>query len=1069
MRHTLFCLCLLLSTSFLFGQSQLFTPTAEGMYDLDLTALYGHLRTAPAEPTAIATATAGKFLRIPGPAGEQLDIEVWQTALMQPGLAARFPAIRTYIGRLVKDRRTSFRIDLSPAGFHLMAYGPQGTWLINPGTTPTTGYRARWKADFERPAEEFSCLTQGRDSYQPPTGAADGARFQAPYLIGDTLRVYRLAVITTGEYGNYHGGTPESILAAVVTTVNRVTGVYERDLSVRMILVDSLDKVFYSDPATDPYDGGSELSIGHNTLIDSIGVDSFDIGHTFDSGSGGVAFLGCVCDDDIKGFGYTGLTPPVGDPFDIDYVAHEMGHQFDGNHTFNECGGSGPQDYEPGSGVTIMGYAGLCGGDNIALNSIDQFHAGNQFEMTQFIQFGNGNTCPTKIATGNTPPQVSIPEPSNLVLPVSTPFELRAAGSDADGDSITYSWEQYDKGPTSPLGEPSGNAPLFRNYLPTADPVRLFPRLSTVLAGSNDIREVLPFYTRGMRFRVVVRDNNPAGGGIAWSTIQLQVDDAAGPFRVTSQSEQTTWNAGSFQTVTWDVADTDLPPVAADSVDIYLSADGGLTWPDTLGRFVNAGQALVNVPDDADGADYRVKVKGADHVFLQINRSAITVIPAIGPGFALGAVQNLLEQCGPDTLTNTLLIAGINGAGPLVALTTTDLPEGITLDLPADSVDVAQVNFPFSIAIGEEAENGTYLIGLIATRDSVSDTTFFTVDYLSGPPAAPALVGPFLGAVDISVLPLLEWMSTAADAYRVEIATDEDFDDIIYTADNITDTFLLVDQQLADSTTYFWRVRASSEFCGTGEFGESSSFQTEGVTCITYLADDLPKSFSAAATVTSRIRIDDDYPIRDLNVINLRGNNTDAGELNMRLIGPGGLNITLADLDFTCNNDNFLVAFDDEVSQTLNCARLNDDIRTQPANPLAEANGTSTDGVWRMFLLGSSGSTGELNEWGLEVCVPAYLISGLYDSPLDQSAFRVFPNPGRNLMQISWRDAAVAPASVELTDALGRRLIQRSVNQPLAVAGDIQLATGALPGGLYFYRLIDVSGRLLASGKWLKN
>ncbi|MCB0589557.1 MAG: propanediol utilization protein, partial [Phaeodactylibacter sp.] len=404
-----------------------------------------------------------------------------ESPIMAPGLARQFPRIKTYLGKGVDNPTALVRLDYTPHGFHAMVLNGESTYFIDPyfHLVDEGTYLSYFKKDYESD-EKFECAVE--EIYGEPVPGPSGEN--ALNAVGEELRNYRLAVSTTGEYAQYFGGTVEGAMAGIVTTMNRVNGVYERDISVRMTLIDSNHQVIFLDPNEDPFSGStvSKRNQNQSTLDQVIGSANYDVGHVFDrAGGGGVASLGTVCITGEKGLGYTGLGSPEGDPFDIDYVAHELGHQFKGFHTFNYCDGSqGDLPFEPGSATTIMGYAGICGSSNIADHSNDHFHVGNLNDMIPFTLLEEGNSCPEKIPTGNTPPLVEAGE-SGQVIPLSTPFELTAYATDLEGDSLTYAWEQYDLGPGTPVNQPVGNAPLFRSYALTTDPTRVFPRISSIV------------------------------------------------------------------------------------------------------------------------------------------------------------------------------------------------------------------------------------------------------------------------------------------------------------------------------------------------------------------------------------------------------------------------------------------------------------------------------------------------------------------------------------------------------------------------------------------------------------
>ncbi len=319
---------------------------------------------------------------------------------------------------------------------------------------------------------------------------------------GGTLRTYRAAIAATGEYTTFHGGTVAGGLAGIVTTLNRVNGVYERDLSVRMILIANNNLIVYTNGATDPYtNGNGSTMLGQNqSNLDSvIGTANYDIGHVVSTGGGGVATLNSPCNATTKARGVTGSGSPIGDPFDIDYVAHEMGHQFGGNHTFNggtgSCAGgnrSAANAFEPGSGSTIQAYAGICGSEDLQNNSDDYFHVRSLEEM---VAFTNGTSCDLEPPNGNTAPAAT--PAAACTIPANTPFSLTGSATDVNGDGLTYTWEEYDLGAAGPPNTDNGARPIFRSYLPGTSPTRYFPSLPFILNNANVPPTSFHRYERG--------------------------------------------------------------------------------------------------------------------------------------------------------------------------------------------------------------------------------------------------------------------------------------------------------------------------------------------------------------------------------------------------------------------------------------------------------------------------------------------------------------------------------------------------------------------------------------------
>ena len=623
---------------------------------LDVSGLRAALATAPAETQAAA---APLVLALPLPDGGTARFALREAPVMEPELAAKFPQIKTYAGVGLDDAAATVRLDLSPQGFHAQVLTNDGnSFYIDPATaTDARRCLSFYRRDMDRAATgatNFSCsfkpsLADKQASVARHATAAKGAAITAARKDKLPLRTYRLALANTPEYALTKGNTIAGVLAGEVATVNRVVGVYERELAVRLVLVRHNDRLIFlsgtgPQPPTpyDNFDGGAMLAENQANIDQLIGPNHYDIGHVVSTGGGGIAGLGVVCNDALKAEGVTGSPSPVGDAFDIDYVAHEMGHQFAGNHTFNgeacSCGGGNRNPgtaFEPGSGSTIMAYAGICTSANdLQPHSDSFFHTGNYEEMRVFIE---GGTCAVVTPTGNTRPVVSGPA-SGKTLPVGTPFRLRAQGDDDDA-SQTYLWEEVDLGPAAAPADAQvagRTVPLFRSFVPSASRTRYFPRLSDLVNNTTVFGERLPTVSRTLKFRCTARTVHcgPSGvvGSVAYTApVELGVTRSAGPFVLTAPNSAVTWVGGSAQAVTWNVANTTAAPVSCARVDIRLSLDGGLTYPIVLADDEpNDGRAVVQVPRLwAANTHARIMVEADDNYFFDISNADFTVTPAV--------------------------------------------------------------------------------------------------------------------------------------------------------------------------------------------------------------------------------------------------------------------------------------------------------------------------------------------------------------------------------------------------------------------------------------------------------
>ena len=824
-------------------------PVAYKTYSIDLQELGELLDSAPKE-FSVEISSSNLVIDLPMPNGDMRQFAIVESSLMPTKLSEKFPSIKSFVGQGLTDRTATLRMSVDHNGFHAMMISASGTVYIDPYSLNDTEYCISYfKEDF------YATNSKVRDS-QCMVGSAAKSVVVASGQSGDVLRTYRAAIACSGEYTEFHGGTVADAIAAINTTLNRINEVYEREASFRLVLVENNDELIYTNSATDPYSNGNAgamIDENQDNIDDLIGSDNYDIGHVFGKDSGGLAGLGVVCSDGQKGRGITGHFAPVGDPFDIDYVCHEMGHQFGGNHTQNNsCERTSTSAFEPGSASTIMGYAGICP-PNIQNNSDDYYHT---YSFDQITAHTNGdgwaNDCAEQIETGNNIPVANAGD-GGFTIPVSTPFELIGSGNDVDaGDALTYCWEEFDLGPVTDgadndLTAPTGNQPIFRTWSPTTSSTRVFPRLNDLLNGTSTIGELLPTYSRDLTFRLTVRDNNAGGGGVSYDQMDFDVSDIGGPFLVNNVAES--WEYGNTYTVTWDVANTDAAPISCSEVDIYLSLDGGNTFDQLIAEGVsNNGSADVICPNEVS-AQARVKVKAANNVFFNISNIFEITEPS-APNFTINVLPESLDICSGEMAIFDIQIDPILSYDTPVTLSVVDVPEGVLVNFDPQDV-VPGDNSTLTISSPFPIPAGNYPFQITATSDDLLHQVDVEVNVYEGLPVAPELNFPPPESIEVSLTPTFTWEDIeSAAGYTLHIATDSDFIDIIHTIENIDEPAYPFDILLGAETEYFWAVVAQSP-CGDSENSDTLSFVTgeESVTEIPGCSDPTMFNYNPLATI----------------------------------------------------------------------------------------------------------------------------------------------------------------------------------------------------------------------------
>ncbi|MFN0033611.1 MAG: reprolysin-like metallopeptidase [Saprospiraceae bacterium] len=953
-------------------------------YQLDEAGLRAVLESAPWECT-IESAQRKCVLDIPVANGKTEPFAVWRTAMLDPQLAEACPYLRTYAGVSLTDSRRTVRFSTTLRGFRAMILQPDFGFAMLKPVSPGQGdlYIAYDHADAPEDGQK------GFRTGVAPNGSVwfgDGEERYAPAaenrgeeLEPVRLKVFRFCVGAPGEFTQDHGGTEPLALSAVTEYTNFVSAVFERDIDIRLQLTFGTQYVMFVDPVNDPYPGGTNqdfMSQNPSVLNQYTNFNSHDLGHVYIRGGGGVAgAIGNACGTNkAQGCSAGSGVNDYGDGF-LYVVGQEVGHQLGGGHTWSYCGAGNDQRqgqtaFEPGSGSTIMSYAGGCGSDNIQFNADLYYHGGSIEEIKNYVTFTAA--CGSWQEKPNNVPVVTLPYPDNFNIPISTPFELNGSATDPDGDPLSYSWEGIDYGPESPLGQPQGNTAIFRSWPPVDVTNRYFPRLSTILANGSSVAEQLPTYTRDLTFRFTARDNRPDGGGVGWADVAFKAVSAAGPFLVMSPNTSgTIWHVGELTQVRWDVANTNAAPVNCQRVNIRLSTNAGQTYPITLAAGTeNDGSQYVLVPDNLTSLA-RIRVEAADNVFFDLSNANFKIQNPTQPSLTLGLSTDGGTICLPDNFSTEIQTASVLGYNTPVAIDLVgSLPPGATASFSATNLNPGQ-SATLSVNLESVVVEGNFTFTMRAI--SGTDTLLRPISLLlrRNDFTGFALQTPADGSTNLGLTQTLHWgKGLDADNYDVQLSDSPSFSNILASSTFTALDSLKINFLLEKGKAYFWRVRPRNE-CGEHAWSGPFFFSTFAENCLSFTANDLPKGITSNGTPTieSKITVVQGGVLSDVVVSNISVYHDYFKDLEAHLISPQGTDVLLWKDRCSNSNGSFNFGFSDAAPTSLVCPPPTNGAIHKPQNPLAPIIGQNSTGVWTLRVRDKvSGSGGTLSNFQLQFC-----------------------------------------------------------------------------------------------------
>ncbi len=950
------------------------TPEKFSLFKFDLDILKSVLSDAPSKKFINSNST--KIVDFINPSGKAVRFNIFENSIMESGLANRYANIKTYVGTSVNDSSETIYFSITDFGFHLISFSNYSeTYYIDTYSKDKNTVIAYFKKDINK-VPNFQCdVTEDFERNLSNSIATNSFRAS-----DGKFRTYRLAMACTIEYAAFHvnaaglsGGTlaqkKSAVLSAMIVTMNRVNGLFEKDMSLKMNLVANNDAIIFIDSDTfDNATAGTLINQSQTVIDATIGAANYDIGHTVSTGGGGLAQLYSPCSTS-KARGITGQGAPVGDPFDIDFVAHEMGHQFGANHTQNNNCNRSSASVEPGSATTIMGYAGICS-PNVQSNSDVHFNAISIAEMSSFIA-GAGGSCPVTTTNGNFAPSVNAGV--DYTIPKGTAFVLKGRATDANNDSLTYCWEQQNAEPsTQPPTNTATVGPNFRSLPPQVIADRYMPNLASIIGGNlSPTWEVIPNVARTMNFALTVRDNRtPNGGQTGRDDMILNIANT-GPFIITAPNTNVSFNPLSNQIITWDVAGTIANGIDCAFVDIYSSSNGGTSFPILLASKVpNDGSEIISVPNTI-GTSNRILIQGNNHIFLDVTNTNFTIAnPTATFGIAFSGIAGEQNKtiCQSGNASFDINYTTLLGFSNLTNLAVIGNPAGSIAAFSQSSINTTGI-VSLNITNTQLCTPGVYTLVVTGTSGAVTKTVNFYLEVLNSTFDVMTLTSPANLSFAIPTATTLTWVSNpAASNYDVQVATDDAFGTIIRNDNIVTNSYAV--SGLSAISNYFWRIKPKNSLCA-GIYSDVYRFTTGQKVCANEVSTNIPLAISSAGTPTINSTITIPFMngvlISDINV-SVQITHTWVSDLIITLISPTGTQIELINSQCTDQN-NINVSFDD-LGSTLVCGAnpaISGTIRASQL--LSILNGENSSGIWTLRVFDKeAGDGGALTNWSLNIC-----------------------------------------------------------------------------------------------------
>jgi len=960
------------------------------------------------------------------PNGIKTHLILENSGVIPPGLQNKFSSVTAFKAKSRLFPKTVFRLlSIDDLWEIYMIKGDTITKIIN---NKDGIWEIETADDFK---DHLNCITKAS-----PSGKDLSKSFQS--FPDDTLRIYRLALSATGEFSDFHGGNQIKVFGVMVSMVNLINAVFERDLGIRFTLIERNDDLIFQYANADPFNLGNESAQNQELLDRLIGNDHYDIGHVL-GGLKSVSFgkIGSICQSGKKGMGVSSSLIPDGVSFIFDYFSHELAHQLGGNHTFNSIICNNQRNplsaWEPGSGISIMGYPGLCASDNLSFHVLPHFHSGSVEEIGRNLKLNNDKTCGSKIPMKRS--KVGKLVLADNQLPLNTPFILQPE-MDHGGD--WYSWESIDLGEALPLNEMKGSSPNIRLNVLNQVATRSFPRLDSLVKSSAEPGVLLADYERTMNLRLTIRDSIK----MDWQTLALQVNASSGPFLVTSPSEDIINTGEKPIVVEWNPAGTYLPPLNTRVVDLFLV---DVLNPDSfiylLKMVPNVGRYMIYLPLNLPASTYRMGVKGSDKLFFNLSKGKI-VFQKNENIFLNPVFKEPSVSCGNQIFFNWDLSAIPSRYFPL-NIKIQDLP-GWTFSWK-DSILAVPGKISWRV---NSDENIIKPVFKSVNLEVASSNKVYTYPIEWGLASKNDInlqpVSPVEKSEIYAVNVLFSWKTDQkADWYQVEIAENDKFEsllDTIITTRNEAYSKML----FKPGKTYFWRVKYNQVLCGAG-FSASFSFNTANAVCNpiktsdSLLLNQIP--FRQSNLSITQIGI-----ISSITDLWLRLRISDWEKVKIFLKAPSGKRVQLFFSTSCMQSGQWkFLSFKSNLIQSDPC--ILSDTLFIPAS-FTTLEGEKLNGLWQLLFEGVN-QEGVIGAWGMNIC-SIDRITSFDETLMGEEATLVFPNPGGN-QSILFSFKIKNQANIYLRDMLGNKI---GAWKKEFMEDSLQISRLDKPGGVYFWEII---------------